>query len=66
MQCLHTDSEEMSNDLTFAMYFGIQRNEFCVLSKAEKFENVGERKSVCCAQLALVNVTSGVTSRVVE
>ena len=67
---LRVHSQEMLNYLMFEMYddesiFWFQKGEFCVLSRAEKFENVaGGNLSVVPSWL--VNVTSGVTSRVAK
>ena len=66
---MHKDSEEMLNYLVLEMYdesiFGFQKREFCVLSRAEKFENVA-RGNLSVVPSWLVNVTSGVTSRVAK
>ena len=66
---MQKDSEEMLNYLVLEMFdesiFGFQKREFCVLSRAEKFENVaGGNLSVLPSWSE--NVTSGVTSRVAK
>ena len=69
LEYMQKDSEEMLNYLVLEMYdesiFGFQKREFCVLSRAEKFENVA-RGNLSVVPSWLVNVTSGVTSRVAK